>query len=61
MTGIAFAADAAPAAGPGGLGAFLPLILIFAVFGIFQSVFIPGFAQKISPDLGIIILTGQAT
>ena len=32
MTGIAFAADAAPAAGPGGLGAFLPLILIFAVF-----------------------------
>lgn len=32
MTGIAYAADAAPAAGPGGLGAFLPLILIFVVF-----------------------------
>ena len=32
MIGIAYAADAAPATGPGGIGAFLPLILIFAVF-----------------------------
>ena len=32
MVGLAYAADAAPAAGPGGIGAFLPLIMIFAVF-----------------------------
>lgn len=31
MTGIAYAAEAAPAAG-GGFGAFIPLILIFVVF-----------------------------
>ena len=31
MTGIAYAADAAPAAG-GGFGAFIPLILIFVIF-----------------------------
>lgn len=31
MAGIAYAADAAPAAG-GGFGAFIPLILIFVVF-----------------------------
>ncbi|HSR36429.1 MAG TPA: preprotein translocase subunit YajC, partial [Desulfurivibrionaceae bacterium] len=32
MTGIAYAADAAPAAAGGGFGAFIPLILIFVIF-----------------------------
>ena len=32
MTSLAWAADAAPAAGPGGIGQFLPLILIFVIF-----------------------------
>lgn len=32
MTSLAWAADAAPAAGPGGIASFLPLILIFVIF-----------------------------
>lgn len=32
MTSLAWAADAAPAAGPGGITSFLPLILIFVIF-----------------------------
>jgi preprotein translocase subunit YajC len=32
MTSLAWAADAAPASGPGGITSFLPLILIFVIF-----------------------------
>jgi len=32
MTSLAWAADAAPASGPGGIASFIPLILIFVVF-----------------------------
>jgi len=32
MTGIAYAANAAPAGGAGGIASFVPLILIFIVF-----------------------------
>jgi preprotein translocase subunit YajC len=32
MTSLAWAADAAPATGPGGIASFIPLILIFVVF-----------------------------
>jgi preprotein translocase subunit YajC len=32
MTSLAWAADAGPAAGPGGIASFIPLILIFVVF-----------------------------
>ncbi len=32
MVSLAWAADAAPAAGPGGITSFLPLILIFVIF-----------------------------
>jgi preprotein translocase subunit YajC len=32
MNSLAWAADAAPASGPGGIASFLPLILIFVIF-----------------------------
>jgi len=32
MTSLAWAADAAPSTGPGGIASFIPLILIFVVF-----------------------------
>ncbi|MBU0673041.1 MAG: preprotein translocase subunit YajC [Proteobacteria bacterium] len=32
MTSLAYAADVAPSAGPGGIASFLPLILIFVIF-----------------------------
>jgi len=35
---------------PGLLGAFDAAVLLFAVFGIFQAVFLPGFAQLVYPE-----------
>lgn len=32
MTSLAWAADAAPGGGPGGIASFLPIILIFVIF-----------------------------